>query len=168
MTKALLVIDVQNDYFPGGAFTLANADATLANVERAIARARDRGIPVILAQHLTTSPGPLLNPGTPGAAIHPRVLAAAPGAPIIVKHFADAFHQTSLAATLDQLGVTELVVCGMMTQNCVAFTAISKAAEPYAVAIIPEACTTVTEVLHHIALHGVSTRVPLRPIAEAL
>lgn len=171
MGKALLVIDLQNDYFPGGAFPLWNTEATLAAVEDAIQAARSRGIPVILIQHLADAAqglAPFFNPGTVGAAIHPRIRAAAPEAPVVVKAFADAFEGTNLQDTLQDLGATELLVCGMMTQNCVTHTAISKAAEGYEVTILADACTTVSEMLHLIALHAVSTRVRLLPVTEAL
>ena len=55
MSKALLVIDLQNDYFPGGLFPLWNADAVLQNVEKAIERATTKGIPVIHIQHVADS-----------------------------------------------------------------------------------------------------------------
>lgn len=169
--RALLVIDLQNDYFPGGKFPLWNTEATLEHIESAIAKARSHGIPVIHVQHLADSgqgPAPFFNAGTEGAAIHPRVLAAAPEAPIVVKRFADSFHQTDLASTLSGLGVTDLLVCGMMTQNCVTHTAISKAAEKYSVTILRDCCTTVSEMLHLIALKAVSTRLPIVGAAEAL
>jgi nicotinamidase-related amidase len=57
--------------------------------------------------------------------------------------------------------VEELLICGMMTQNCVTHTAISKSAEKYRVAILTDCCTTVNEMLQLIALHAVSTRVRL-------
>lgn len=171
MSKALLVIDLQNDYFPGGKFPLWNTEATLQAVGRAIGRAKERRIPVIHVQHIADASqgvAPFFNAGTPGAEIHPQVLAAAPDAPIVVKAFADSFFQTSLEDTLKELGVTELLICGMMTQNCVTHTAISKSAEKYDVTILPDACTTVSELLHLIALHAVSTRVRLLPSNEAL
>lgn len=168
MSLALLVIDLQNDYFPGGKFPLADADATLDNVERAIHRANDRGVPVVVIQHIADGGAPFFNAGTPGAEVHPRVLAAAPGAPIVVKAHADSFVATDLEQTLTRLGATQLLVCGMMTQNCVTHTAISKAAEAYDVKILVDCCTTVSEVLHGIALHAVSTRVPLVPASAAL
>ena len=65
-------------------------------------------------------------------------------------------------------GVNELLVCGMMTQNCVTHTAISKAAEKYDVFILVDCCTTVDEMIHNIALHALSTRVKLLPSSEAL
>lgn len=167
--RALLVIDIQNDYFPQGKFPLWNADATLANIERAIARAYASGVPVVLIQHIAASDGaPFFVAGTPGAELHPRILAAAPTAPVVVKTHADSFHHTTLAATLDELGVNELLVCGMMTQNCVTHTAISRAAEAYTVSILADGCTTVSEMLHAIALNAVSTRLATSAIDEAL
>ncbi len=171
MSKALLVIDLQNDYFPGGAFPLWNTDVVLKNIEQAIAKANSLGVPVIHIQHFANSKqgiAPFFNPGTPGADIHPRILAAAPKAPIVIKEFADSFEKTTLEETLTRLGVTELLVCGMMTQNCVTHTAISKAADKYKVTILPDCCTTVSEILHLIALHAVSTRVKLVPSTEAM
>ncbi|MCW5830864.1 MAG: cysteine hydrolase [Labilithrix sp.] len=169
MTKTLLVIDVQNDYFAGGALPLWNTEATLSGVERAIARAREEGVPAVLVQHVATQErAPLLRAGTPGVELHPRVRAAAPDAPVVEKAYADAFHETDLKETLARLGATELLVCGMMTHNCVTHTAISRAAEAYAVTILPDACTTVSELLHGLALHAVSTRVRLAPVATAL
>lgn len=170
MTLALLVIDLQNDYFPGGKFPLANADATLDNIERAIHRAHARGVPVVIIQHIADGGGlaPFFNAGTPGAEVHPRILAAAPNAPVVVKAHADSFVATDLEPTLTRLGATGLLVCGMMTQNCVTHTAISRSAEKYAVTILPECCTTVTELLHGIALHAVATRVRLAPASEVL
>ncbi|RLS71349.1 MAG: cysteine hydrolase [Planctomycetota bacterium] len=169
MKKALLVIDLQNDYFPGGKFPLWNTDAILENIERAIAKAITQGVPVIHIQPIAKGGlAPFFNEGTPGADIHPGILAAAPKAPVVVKEFADGFEKTNLDETLTKLGVTDLLVCGMMTQNCVTHTAISKAAEKYNVTIFPDCCTTVSEILHQIALHALSTRVKLVPSSEVL
>ena len=96
------------------------------------------------------------------------MFAAAPDAPVVVKEFADSFYRTGLEEVLSGLGVTELLVCGMMTQNCVTHTAISKAAEKYTVTVLPDCCTTVDAMIHNIALHALSTRVALLPSAEAL
>ena len=168
MTKSLLVIDLQNDYFPGGKFTLWNADGVLKNVERAIKKANELGVPVILVQHIAKGPAPFFNEGSTGSQIHPAILAAAPNAPIVVKEFADSFEKTNLEEILTRQAITDLLVCGMMTQNCVTHTAISKAAEKYNVTILSDCCTTVSEILHLIALQGISTRVKLASANEAL
>jgi nicotinamidase-related amidase len=56
----------------------------------------------------------------------------------------------------------------MMTQNCVTHTAISKAADRYAVKILSDACTTVDQMVHLIALNAVRTRVALVESAAVL
>ncbi|MBF0458938.1 MAG: isochorismatase family protein [Nitrospirae bacterium] len=113
---------------------------------------------------------PFFNKGTSGAEVHPRILEAAAGAPIIVKEFAGSFVNTNLVntnleETLNRIGATGLLVCGMMTQNCVTHTAVSKSAEK---SILTDCSTTVTELLHNTALHAVSTRLPLALSDSAL
>lgn len=169
--KALIVIDLQNDYFPEGSFPLWNTETTLLNIETAIEKANQQAVPVILIQHVANSDAgisPFFNKDTTGVEIHSRILKAAPNAKVVVKEFADSFEQTNLEEALKELGVNELLVCGMMTQNCVTHTAISKAAEKYKVSILADCCTTVDEMIHNIALHGVSTRVPLRTVEQLL
>lgn len=171
MKKALLLIDLQNDYFPGGLFPLWNTEETLAALLGAIERAKTLGVEVIHIQHIANPQAgiaPFFNKDTSGAEIHPAILSAAPNAPIVVKQYADSFHETKLEQVLTAHGVDELLVCGMMTQNCVTHTAISKAAEKYKVSILPDCCTTVSEPIHLIALHAVSTRVPLISSKDAM
>jgi nicotinamidase-related amidase len=166
MSKALLLIDLQNDYFPGGAFPLWNTEETLNNIENAINKANAQNIPIIHIQHVANSElgiAPFFNKGTEGVNIHPRILELAPNAPIVVKEYADSFVNTTLEETLSSMNVTELLICGMMTQNCVTHTAISKSAEKYDVSILTDCTTTVDVMIHNIALHAVSTRVPLVP-----
>jgi nicotinamidase-related amidase len=168
--RALLVIDLQNDYFPGGKFPLWNTETTLTNTEAAVLKARSKDIPVILIQHIADKSqgiSPFFNEGTSGADIHPRIRAAAPNAPVVVKAFADSFVNTSLESTLRSMNVQEILVCGMMTQNCVTHTAISKSAEKYDAAILSDCCTTVDQMIHLIALHAVSTRTKLVESAAA-
>lgn len=170
-TRALVVIDVQNDYFPGGGFPLWNTDKTLENTEMAIAQARAQGGRVVHVQHVANTangPSPFFNPGSEGVAIHPRILAAAPDAPVVVKQHADSFVGTTLEATLQHWGVRELLVCGMMTQNCVTHTAISRSAEKYRVCILGDCCTTVDAMIHGFALNAVATRLTVQTAAQAL
>lgn len=169
--QALIVIDLQNDYFPEGKFPLWNTDITLANIEAAIAKARTKNIPVILVQHIADASkgiAPFFNAGTTGVEIHPRILLAAPDGIFVTKAFADSFHNTTLEETLSKLGTEELLICGMMTQNCVTHTAISKAAEKYSVKILTDCCTTVSQMIHRIALNAVSTRLSLVESSEEI
>lgn len=162
--QALIIIDLQNDYFPEGKFPLWNTEQTLANIELAIAKAQAKKIPVIHVQHVADASkgiAPFFNAGTTGVEIHPRILAAAPEGIVVTKAFADSFHRTTLEDALSKLGIDELLVCGMMTQNCVTHTAISKAAEKYTVKVLSDCCATVSQMIHLIALNALSTRVAL-------
>lgn len=164
---ALIVIDVQSDYFEGGAYPLWNTEQTLAATEKAIHAARAKGIPVVLVQHTGEASSPFFRPDTRGSRIHDRVCFAAGDAPIVIKRHADAFHETVLHDTLQGLQADELILCGMMTQNCVTHTAISRRADEYRkVMVLKDACTTVTELLHLIALNGMAPRVPLASTSE--
>ena len=169
--RALIVIDLQNDYFPDGKFPLWNTEAVLGQVESAIARARAQGMPVILVQHIADAPNgtaPFFNTGTPGVALHPRLLAAEPNAVVVTKAQADSFLNTTLEQELTKLGVEELLICGMMTQNCVTHTAISKAAEKYRVSVLGDCCASVSQMIHVIALKALAARVPVVESAGVL
>lgn len=160
--QALIVIDIQNDYFPEGRFPLWESDSTLERIEAAIGRARERKIPVILVQHIGSDTAPFFIPGTPGVEIHSRLLAAAPDAPIILKRHADSFLDTTLETPLASLDIEELLICGMMTQNCVTHTALSRQADKYAVKVLADCCTTVSRMIHLIALNALGARVEVR------
>ena len=168
---ALLIIDLQYDYFADGAYSLWHAEEVRDKILLAIKKARANGIMPVHIQHIADPAqglSPFFNEETHGADIVAEIKAAAPDAPVVIKHYADGFHQTNLEQVLSEHNIKKLLVCGMMTQNCVTHTAISKAAEKYDVAIISDLCTTVTELLHLIALHAVSTRMKLVTSAEVL
>ncbi|MGL4990956.1 MAG: cysteine hydrolase family protein [Sarcina sp.] len=171
MNKALLIIDPQNDYFDGGAFPLWNTNKTLENIKKAIQKATEKNIPIVLIQHIADKSqglSPFFNEDTEGVKIHKEILDLIKNPLIVTKTYADSFYNTNLEEVLSKLSIDELLICGMMTQNCVTHTAISKSAEKYTVKIIPECCTTVNEMLHLIALHAVSTRVDFIDIDSAL
>ena len=92
------------------------------------------------------------------------MLDAAGGAPVVTKHVADAFQDTDLASHLPGSG--ELLVCGMMTQNCVVFTAMSRDADPYKVRVVGDLCTAPTEVVHRIALNALRSKTRLMDAAD--
>jgi nicotinamidase-related amidase len=168
--KALLIIDLQNDYFPQGKFPLHNTAQTLSNIQIAIDKANQQNIPIILIQHIADAANgiaPFFNKGSLGVQIHPAILNAAGNADIVEKSYADSFEQTNLEQVLQKHKITELLITGMMTQNCVTHTAISKEAEKYHVAIVMDCCATVDQMIHNIALNAVSTRVNLQTTEQA-
>lgn len=157
MARALLVIDIQNDYFAGGALPLWQAEETEARIVSAIARARADGDRIILVRHVSTAPAGPFVAGSAGAAIRPAILDAAADAPVVTKHYADAFQETDLADHLT--GIREILVAGMMTQNCVVFTAMSRAADGLQVRVVGDLCTAPTEAVHGIALNALGSKI---------
>lgn len=171
MGKALLIIDVQNEYFPGGAYPQWNAEVILERIEKVIKKAKAKHIPIILVQHVSGESKekmPFFQEGTEGVRIHPRVVRAVSKPIIIKKSFADSFYETNLEEILSNLNASELFICGMMTQNCVTHTALSQAADKYTIKIIPDCCTSVDQMIHMMALNALSIRMPFINSEEVL
>lgn len=138
--RALLIIDVQNDYFPGGRCELVGSVQALERVRAVLNQFREKECPVIFVRHINTRPGAaLFIPGTSGSEIHPDI-APMEGEPIVVKHAPNSFFQTNLQELLQAAGVSELVVCGMMTHMCIDTTV--RAAKDYGipVTLLYDAC----------------------------
>lgn len=165
MARTLLVIDIQNDYFPGGVLPLWQAGDTEERIVAAIGKARAAGDKVVLVRHVSKANAGLFAAGGSGIAIRPAILEAAGDAPIVTKQNADAFQDTDLLQHLE--GTDELLVCGMMTQNCVVFTAMSWAADGFRVQVIGDLCTAPLEVVHKIALNALGSKTRVVDAAAA-
>jgi nicotinamidase-related amidase len=140
--NALLVIDLQNDYFPGGAMELEGAEAAAAKAAAALAKFREQGRPIIHVRHVSVRPGStFFLPGTPGAEIHAGVRPK-PGEAVIEKNFPNSFRGTDLQKQLEGLGVKDLVVAGMMTHMCVDATVRHAADLGYKITLLADACAT--------------------------
>lgn len=119
---ALLVIDVQNDYFQGGKKALHEPELALTQITQLLSYFRQHQLPVIHIQHEMQErpgkPASFFIPGTPGMDLHPQVPPQA-GEILLIKHFPSSFTETGLQEHLQQQGIEQLVICGMMTQMCV-------------------------------------------------
>ncbi len=135
--RALLVIDVQQDYFPGGAFPLSEPEAAAAATARLLSRFREAGEPVVHVQH--HSEEGFLVRGTPGAEPHPDAAPVA-GEPVVEKEAPNAFLETPLEADLRAAGIDELVVTGMMSSMCVDATVRAAADKGFTVTLVHDAC----------------------------
>ena len=139
---ALLVIDIQNDYFPGGAMELEGADAAGAKAGIALEKFRKSGDPVIHVRHLSVRPGStFFVPGTKGAEIHEAVKPLGSES-VIEKNFPNSFRGTRLEQTLKDSGIKNLVVAGMMTHMCVDATVRHAADLGYRITLLGDACAT--------------------------
>ena len=102
MNTALLLIDIQNDYFPGGAWELSHADEPPHRPGWRWSVSREQHGPVFHVRHINTRPGAaFFLPDTPGSEIHGAVKPL-DGEPVIIKHAPDAFLQTDLHDALSR------------------------------------------------------------------
>lgn len=142
MKTALLLIDIQNDYFPGGANELIGAQLAGQNAGILVKMFRKQAAPVIHIRHISTRPGStFFLPDTPGADIHESV-APADGERIIVKHYPNSFRETELLDYLRSKGITDLVIAGMMTHMCVDATVRAAKDLGFNIILAGDACAT--------------------------
>jgi nicotinamidase-related amidase len=139
---ALVVIDIQNDYFPGGAMELEGAEAAGAKAGEAMAHFRAKKLPVIHVRHLSVRPGAtFFLPGTRGADIHASVKPLGDET-VVEKNFPNSFRGTSLEQVLKDSGAKNLVIAGMMTHMCVDASVRQAADLGYKVTLLADACAT--------------------------
>jgi nicotinamidase-related amidase len=140
MSRALVIVDIQNDYFPGGAYPLVGPERAAAAAKRALEAFRAAGEPVVHVQHVWDAPeAEFMRPGTPGIEIHPD-LAPAAGEPVITKESPNGFLATDLEQRLRAIGAEQLVLCGMMTSMCVDATARAASDLGFEVTVLADAC----------------------------
>ncbi|MDP9865507.1 MULTISPECIES: cysteine hydrolase family protein [Streptosporangium] len=118
MKRALIVIDVQNEYFTGNLpIAYPPREESLANILTAMDTAREHGVPVIVVRHSAPAESPLFATGSHSWELHEEV-ARKPYDHLMDKTMASSFARTDLAGWLDAQGVDTLTVAGYMTQNC--------------------------------------------------
>ncbi|RWU18173.1 cysteine hydrolase [Pseudomonas alkylphenolica] len=139
---ALIVIDIQNDYFPGGKWTLVGAERAADNAARILAATRGKGDLVVHVRHeFESSDAPFFTPGSEGAQIHPKV-APQDNEPVVLKHKVNSFLNTNLKAVLDEHKVEAVTVIGSMSHMCIDGFTRAAADLGYSVTVIHDACAS--------------------------
>ncbi|RJP53957.1 MAG: cysteine hydrolase [Anaerolineaceae bacterium] len=142
MKTALLVIDIQKDYFPGGKFPLVNPLEAAKKAYMLLQCFREHGGHHIHIQHISLKPdAAFFIKGDVGSDIHDSV-AHFVGEPIVYKHYPNAFRETNLLEILKEWGIERVVITGMMTHLCVDATARAAADLGFKVIIAEDACAT--------------------------
>ncbi|HXF86711.1 MAG TPA: cysteine hydrolase family protein [Anaerolineales bacterium] len=142
MKTALLVIDIQNDYFPGGKYPLVNPLDAAKKAYELLQCFREHGGHHVHVQHISKNPGAtFFIPGDRGTDIHDSV-AHFEGEPIVYKHYPNAFRETNLLEMLKGWGIERVVITGMMTHMCVDATARAAADYGFQILIAEDACAT--------------------------
>jgi nicotinamidase-related amidase len=140
--RALVLIDIQNDYFPGGKWALHEMEAAADNAAKVLAAARAAGDLVVHVRHeFPTADAPFFTPDSPGARIHPKVRNLE-GEPVVLKHHVNSFRETNLKELLNRHAVEELVICGAMSHMCVDAGGRAASDLGYRCVVVHDACAT--------------------------
>lgn len=142
MNSALLLIDIQNDYFKGGKSELYGPEQAAKNARTVLDVFREKGLPVFHIQHINTSENAtFFLSGSEGANIFSSVYPLQ-GEDIIIKHTPNSFFETELQNKLSERNVKNLVICGMMSHMCIDTTVRAARYLGYTITVLQDACTT--------------------------
>ena len=139
---ALLIIDIQNDYFPGGKMTLENTTEASNNAAALLSTFRRMQLPVIHIQHIARhADATFFLPNTEGAKIHKSVAPLSNEA-VIIKNYPNSFRQTALLEYLKEHQIAKLVIAGMMTHMCIDSTTRAAFDLGFDIQLAHDACAT--------------------------
>jgi len=142
MKTALLIIDVQNDYFVGGKCELVNPMEALANIEHVLNYFREKSQTIIHVQHINDNNSiTYFYPDTKGAEIHVKVKPIK-GEYLVNKNDSNCFTSQKLKEIIKNENITNLVICGMMTHMCIDTTVRASRYEGLKVTLVNDACAT--------------------------
>lgn len=142
MKRALVVVDMQNDYFPGGKMALVGVEAAGEKGYKLLKKFRDNDWPVFHIQHLSIQPGAtFFLPDSDGAEIH-SLVSPQEGEKVIRKHFPNSFRGTPLLDEIRKGEVQQLVVCGAMSHMCIDTTVRAAFDLELNTVVVADACAT--------------------------
>jgi nicotinamidase-related amidase len=130
-STALLIVDFQDFYFPGGAVPLVGPEAAAANAARVLAAVRAAGRPVVHVRHDVE----------PGGGIHASVTPIA-GEKVFTKTEVSCFNGTRLLAYLEEIGIKRLVIVGMQTHMCLEAATRAASDLGFECIVVGDACAT--------------------------
>ncbi|MGD9947210.1 MAG: cysteine hydrolase family protein [Desulfobulbus sp.] len=142
MSEALLLVDIQNDYFKNGAMELINMEKAADKAAVLLDLFRKNALPVYNVRHLSLKEGAtFFLPDTEGSEIHLSVRPLK-NEPVIEKHFPNSFRETDLLAQCRKDGVDTLVICGAMSHMCIDATTRAAFDLGFGCTVIEDACAT--------------------------
>ncbi|MGI9280005.1 MAG: cysteine hydrolase family protein [Endozoicomonas sp.] len=140
--RALLVIDLQNDYYPGGLWPLHDIAQASRNARTVLDSVRNSEDLVVHVRHeFEDNNAPFFLAGSTGAEIHSDMLPL-DNETVVLKHAVNSFHQTNLKALLDQHNIKDLVLVGAMSHMCIDAATRAAGDFGYNVTVIEDACAS--------------------------
>jgi len=142
MNTALLIIDIQKDYFEGGKYPLVNPLSAAKKAYELLQCFREHGGHHVHIQHISLEPdATFFIKSDRGSDIHDAV-AHFEGEPIVYKHEPNSFLNTNLLELLKSWEVERVVITGMMTHMCVDATARATSDFGFQMIVAEDACAT--------------------------
>jgi nicotinamidase-related amidase len=142
MNQGLVLVDIQNDYFPNGRMELVGMEEAGRRAKELMGFFQGAQFPTFHIQHIAASPKTgFFLPDTLGAEIHENVKPR-PTDPVIQKHFPNSFRNTNLLEELNKAEVDEIVICGAMSHMCIDATTRAAADLGFRCNVIHDACAT--------------------------
>lgn len=140
MNTALLLLEIQNDYFPNGRIPLEKSVEVSSRAQSLLHAYREKKLPIIHVQHISTHPdATYLLPCTKGAEFHASVQPLK-GETVIKKHYPNSFKDTMLLNHLHKNGHKHLIICGMMTHMTIDATVRAAYDLGFSCTVIYDAC----------------------------
>ena len=142
MKPALLLVDIQNDYFPGGNMELVGIDIASSNARLLLDQFRDQNLQTFHIKHtFHDAQAEFFLPNTDGSEINGCV-DPLPNETVITKHFPNSFRETNLLEQLKINSITDLVICGAMSHMCIEATTRAAADLGFKCVVVQDACAT--------------------------
>lgn len=142
MNSAIVLVDIQNDYFRRGRNELYQPEKAAENAARVLSYYRRGGLPVFHVRHINEREGAtFFLPDTEGAEIHPSVRPLT-GEMVFVKHVPNSFYNTGLAEELIREQIGQITICGMMSHMCIDTTVRAARDFGFTTTVLHDACTT--------------------------
>jgi len=142
MKTALLLINIQNDFFPGGKMELEGTVEAAKKANELLQCFRDHGMPTVHVQHISREPdAAFFIPGDRGTDIN-DITAHYEGEPLVQKHYPNSFRETNLLDLLKEWRIERVIITGMMTHMCVDATARAAADLGFKLMVAEDAVAT--------------------------
>jgi len=140
MKTGLILVDIQNDYFPGGRMELVGMVAASSKAKDLLSFFRESQWPTFHVQHIAVREGStFFLPDTKGAEIHESVTPL-PADIVIQKHHINSFIETQLLHEVKEAAVERVVICGAMSHMCVNAAVRAAADLGFSCVVIHDAC----------------------------
>jgi len=139
---ALIIVDLQNDYFPGGTMELSGIEQASRNAARILQHFRSSGLSVHHIRHISVHEGAtFFLSNTQGSEIH-AAMSPVEGESVIIKHFPNSFLATELEKALKGQSVKQLIICGAMSHMCIDATTRAAFDLGFGCMVAHDACAT--------------------------